>query len=111
MAAGLSVKAAAAKAGLGERTAYRRLADPEFQESLAEARKELVQRAIAKLTAAGTKAANKLAQLLKSGNPSVERLAAVNILELRLKISEVEQIERRLEALENLQKGRMRNGN
>src|SRR5262249_49092661 len=52
LACGGSIEHAARKAGLGERTAYRRLADPKFQAQLTQVKAEMVQRAAAMLTAA-----------------------------------------------------------
>jgi hypothetical protein len=45
LACGATVEGATRKAGLSERTAYRRLADPEFQERLRRERAEVARRA------------------------------------------------------------------
>ena len=51
LAAGQAVRNAAASAGVSERTAFRRLADPDFRRQVHEARAALVQQAVGKLTA------------------------------------------------------------
>jgi hypothetical protein len=53
LACGATVENAARKAGLGERTAYRRLRDPVFLQQLQQLRAEMVQRTAAMLTGAG----------------------------------------------------------
>src|SRR5262249_54528151 len=91
LAAGRSVKKAAAAAGMGERTAYRKLKDPAFKALVAELRQRMVSRAVGRLSAGMTQAAGKLLKLLASRDEKVQLAAAKAILEAgpRLRDSEV----------------------
>jgi hypothetical protein len=101
LAAGDSIAAAAAKAGMGERTAYRRLADPDFRRRVAELRAEMIGRALGKLADGMTEAADVLRQLLAGQTPPAVRLgAARSILELGVKLRESVELEQRVAALE-----------
>lgn len=101
LACGATVESAARKAGLGERTAYRRLADPAFQEQLASLRFETVQRTAAMLCAASLEAVKTLVSLQEPSVPAAVRLgAARSILELGAKLREIVELEQRLTAVE-----------
>ena len=60
LAAGVTYDAAAAQAGVSERTVRRRLDDPEFCRQVNDARHEVVARAVAQLSAASTEAVEAL---------------------------------------------------
>ncbi len=102
LACGANVENAARKAGVGERTAYRRLADPVFREKLNQARAELVQRTAGMLSGAGMRSVKTLVDLQNDAavTPSVRRHAARDVLELGIKYRETAELEQRLTALE-----------
>ena len=101
LACGATVESAARKTGLGERTVYRRLADPAFQEQLANLRFETVQRSAAMLSAASLEAVKTLVALQDASVPPPVRLgAARSILEFGSKLREMVELEQRLTALE-----------
>ncbi len=60
LASGLTVETAAVRAGISERTAYRRLADPVFRQQLQEARADMVRRMTGRLTVVSAKAVSTL---------------------------------------------------
>jgi hypothetical protein len=64
LAAGLSITKAAAKAGVGERTVYRRLKDPDFRRRVSEAREAMVAKTVGRLAALGNLAVGQLHGLL-----------------------------------------------
>jgi hypothetical protein len=100
LAGGTTRQAAAARAGVAERTVYRRLEDPGFRGRIEEARADMLARTSAMLTAAGTTAAETLVRLLEAELDTVKLAAAVRIIELGTRLRESEQIEARLAALE-----------
>ncbi len=100
LAAGMTREAAAERAGVGVTTVYRRLADPDFQQQLDEARSEYVNQTVARLTAASTAAAATLLRLLDARSESVRLQAARSIIELGAQLRKTEEIEQRLAALE-----------
>jgi hypothetical protein len=100
LAAGRPVRDAAGSAGLGERTARRRLADPDFRRRVVEARGEMVARALGKMADGMAEAADTLRQLLRAEGESVRLGAARSILELGNKLRESVELEQRLAALE-----------
>ena len=69
LACGASAEVAARKAGVSERTVYRRLADPSFQQQLAALRADMVQRSAGMLTAASLEAVKTLVELLNPAQP------------------------------------------
>jgi hypothetical protein len=109
LAAGQTVRDAARSAGIGERTATRRVADLDFRRRVAELRAEMVSRALGKLADGMADAADTLRQLLR-GRDSVRLSAARALLELGNKLRESVELEQRIKALEEarpaLQKGR-----
>jgi hypothetical protein len=101
LVSGATVKDAAAKTGLSERTVYRRLQDPAFGERLEAARRERWARIGDIMTAATLPSAKKLIGLLDSAVPhSVQLGAARTILEQSLKLREHNELEERLAAVE-----------
>lgn len=69
LAAGVSVSEAADRAGVGERTAYRRLLDVDFRRRVSEARGRLFDAALGRLANIATKAADTLERLMESDKP------------------------------------------
>lgn len=101
LACGSTVETAAAKAGLNERTVYRRLEDPDFREKLQEFRAKMVERASAMLSASGMEAVKTLLGLMERSIPHAVRLGAAKaILELGMKLRDLLEVEERLAALE-----------
>jgi hypothetical protein len=101
LACGATVEVAARKAGVSERTAYRRLADDAFGQRLADLRTDMLQRTAAMLTAASLEAVKTLLGLQQAGMTATVRLGAARaILELGAKFREMVELERRVVALE-----------
>src|SRR5262249_23295510 len=70
LACGATVAQAASKANLSERTIYRRLQDPAFQQSIEALRADMVRRAAARLIAAALHAAKTLVDLQAANTPA-----------------------------------------
>jgi hypothetical protein len=102
LACGATVENAARKADLGERTVYRRLADPAFRAQLDRLRAEMVQRTAGMLTGAGMGSVKTLVELQQDASvpPTVRRGAARDVLQLSVKFREVADLEQRIAALE-----------
>lgn len=100
LACGGTVEAAAKTAGVSVPTVRRRLAEPAFRKAVEEARAESVSRAVARLSATSTLAADCLRELLKAKSETVRLGAARAILELGAKYREAEDLAVRLAELE-----------
>jgi HEAT repeat protein len=100
LACGGTVEATAKSAGVSEATVYRRLREPAFRQRVAEARAEMVSRAVARLSATSTLAADTLRKLLDAKAETVRLGAARAILELGGKLREQEDLTERIAALE-----------
>ncbi|CEF49318.1 unnamed protein product [uncultured bacterium] len=100
LAAGKSVREAARAAGVSERTATRRLADPAFHRRVAELRAEMMGRAVGTMADGAADAAATLRKLLKAKGESVRLGACRALLELGVKLRESVDFEARLAALE-----------
>jgi HEAT repeat protein len=100
LAAGQTVRDAAGAAGVGERTAKRRLADPAFRHQLSELRAAMVERALGKMADGMAEAADTLRQLLHAKSEPVRLGAARSILELGNRLREAVELEQRLAELE-----------
>ena len=103
LAFGATVENAARKAGIGERTAYRRLADPAFRARVDQARREAVLRTAGMLTGAALGSVKTLVDLQQdvSVPASVRRGAARDVLDLAVKYRETAETEQRLAAIED----------
>jgi hypothetical protein len=99
LAGGLTVEAAAQKAGVGESTVYRRLREPAFRARLDEARAEVVRGVIGQLSRLGQAAAGVLARLMKDGPEQVQLGATRTALEYLFKGHEQYNLARQLEEL------------
>jgi hypothetical protein len=102
LACDATVENAARKAGLSERTAYRRLDKPAFVQQLQKLRAELVQRTAAMLSGAGLGAVKTLVDLQQdpAAPAAVRRGSARDVLELGIKYREAAELEPRVAALE-----------
>ena len=103
LAFGASVENAARKAGIGERTAYRRLADPDFRARLSQARQEAVVRTAGMLTGAAVGSVKTLVDLQQDASvpAAVRRGAARDVLEMAVKYRESAEMEQRVAAVED----------
>jgi phage terminase small subunit len=102
LAAGDSIREAAAKAGVSERTAHRRMKDPAFRQSINETWSELVREAVGRLGDAATHAANVLRELLNADSETVRLSAARSILDHTVRLSEFASVDQRLSHLESV---------
>jgi hypothetical protein len=96
------VENAARKAGISERTAYRRLDNPAFVQQLRKLRADLVQRTAAMLSGAGLGAVKTLVDLQQDAAvpAAVRRGSARDVLEFGIKYREAADWEQRIAALE-----------
>ena len=101
LAAGKTVREAARAAGISERTATRRVADPAFRRRVAELRAEMVSLALGKLADGMSDAAGTLRKLLKAKGESVRLGACRAMLEMGVKLRESVELEAQLTALES----------
>ena len=100
LASGRRVVDAAESAGLSERTAYRRRAEPDFQARVKELRSELVDAASGRLVATMTKAVVTLKRLLDDEDSNVQARAAGLLLTHALRVTELVDLAERVAALE-----------
>src|SRR4051794_30601611 len=84
-----TIAEAAAKAGIGESTLLRWMAEPEFKARCRAARREVVEGAIGRLQQAATDAVDALARNLSCGIPAVEVGAARTVLDQAIKAVEL----------------------
>jgi hypothetical protein len=103
VATGQTLRDAAGLAGVAERTATRRWAEPEFRRRVAELRGELVGRALGKLADGMNDAAQTLHKLLKAKSEAVRLGACRGLLELTVKLRESVELEQRVAELERQQ--------
>lgn len=97
-----TITAAAKAAGVGERTLYRWLDDPDFSAAYRHARRQVMQHTISRLQQASTHATTVLLMIMadKTVSPGVRLRAAVSVLEVAIKSVELEDLQQRIEALE-----------
>jgi len=103
VAAGLSVRAAAAEIGCSERQGYTIAATMEFRELVSKLKTESIQRAAAILADAATRAASVLSELLNSEDEKTKLAAAVKILSTLAPLSEFVELRKRVDDLEKSQ--------
>jgi hypothetical protein len=107
---GLTVPAAAAEAGLSERTARRRVTHPEFRKRLDAGRAEMTTLVAAQLAGGAQVGYTVLVRLAADSAtpPSVRRSAARDLISLAGELGITREMEARLEALEDaVAKGRL----
>ncbi|HTU18559.1 MAG TPA: hypothetical protein VMG10_10905 [Gemmataceae bacterium] len=102
LAIGATVENAARKAGISERTAYRRLADPDFQARVDQLRRENLARTAGMLSGAALGSVKTLVDLAQdvSVPASVRRGAARDVLDMAVKYRESAEMEQRVAAIE-----------
>lgn len=105
LAAGQALGEAARKAGVGETTVKRWLAEcPALVRRVTEIRGEMTARALGRLIDGMTSAADTLGYLCRQGKSEMVRLGAARaLLELGVKVRESVELEERLAALETSQ--------
>jgi len=100
LASGKNIAEAAAAAGMTERTVQRWKEDPQFIARVEELRSEIVHDVAGRLAASMTRAAETLEGLLHSSNERVKLSAAMQIIGLGLKVTELSEIQKKIEELE-----------
>jgi ferredoxin len=101
LAAGATVREAAEKAGVGERTVYRRLADADFRRAVSEARGRMFDTALGRLAGLASKATETLERLMQSDKPAEALGAAKAVLGLGPRLRESTELEERISRLED----------
>jgi len=101
LAAGKTIRDSAMAAGIAERTATRRWADPEFRRIVSRHRGEMVGRAVGELADGMTDAAKTLRELLTCVSLAVRLGAARSLLEIGVKVREALELEERVRVLED----------
>jgi hypothetical protein len=102
-----SLEAAADASGVSRITAWRWLKDPAVLTRLREARREAMNRAIARLQEAATEAVDCLCEVQRDGESESARVSASRcILEQALRATELGDVQERLARLEALTKNR-----
>jgi hypothetical protein len=99
-----TVEKAAIAAGVSEATMWRRIKEPAFQAAVRQARRDAFNRAIARLQQAGSAAVGTLLRIMcDSKMPGATRVrAAVSVLELAFRGMELEDMQGRIQRLEEL---------
>jgi hypothetical protein len=88
------------KAKLSRKTYYQWLEQPEFKKELDRQRNEVAQNALDTLTHSLTKAVETLVKLLDSADDRLKRLAANDILSHFLEHKAIEDLDKRIDAIE-----------
>lgn len=100
LAGGAQVQTAAKKAGVSERTLYRWLRDPNFQQAVAEIRRQAVDQAVGLLAHGSAAAALTLCSLLQATSEGVRLRAALGVLQAGSLLRQEEDLAQRVHELE-----------
>jgi hypothetical protein len=100
IAAGRSIKAAAAEARCGERTAHAWLEEPHYRSFISELRHRMLDEAVGSLVEATNHAVSTLTELLDNDHVNVRLRAALGIIDAVVRLREYVELERRIAALE-----------
>jgi len=92
---------AAEAAGVSRATLYRWLKNDLFNAELSKQQNELIKRSSRKLAGSLDLAVDVLIDLLKTKNPQIRRLTAVNLIEYSIKTNDITDIEKRIKKLED----------
>jgi len=95
-----NVVEAAQAAGVAHSTAHRWLQEPFFQEELARQREAVLTEALEGVKTLASRAAGELGRLLETKDERLRRQVCNDILQHTLKVRELEDLERRIAALE-----------
>ena len=87
-------------AGISRNTYYKWMKEPAFKTELAKRRDHVVTEALDMLKGHSDKAVVALVGLLKTENEGLRRQTATNIIDYTMKIREINEIEKRLETIE-----------
>src|SRR5436309_2384773 len=109
LACGATVEHAARKAGMSERSAYRRLANPEFRKQVSLARAEMVERTAGMLTVGGLGAVKTL-RAESWADPLQKARALAYVAGMALKAIDTGKLAARIEILELVLKQRKGDG-
>ena len=101
-----STEEACRRARINKTTVYEWLKEESFREELKRQRDEMIERALDSLKASVAKATETLVKLLDSDKETIRARAAENLIEFAQKAIEVEELEKRIEALENFMRER-----
>ena len=101
-----TIQKAAEQAGCGVTTLHRWLNDKDFMAAFKAAKKEIVTQTISRIQGASGKAVDALVEILTDGDcpPSTRVSAARTILEMTHKSIEIEDLQERLDAIEDILK-------
>jgi len=100
LASGRTIKEAGTAAGVSERAVQNWLTEDAFKTSIRVLRAQMISAAASRLAGEMSKAASVLAALLDSSDEDVRRHAAVKIIELGLKTTELEELQKQVAELE-----------
>ena len=107
LASGVAIAEAASRAKMSERTAFRRLQDPDFQRRLSQLRGQMQTQAMGALARIASDATSTLEELLGEDSPPTVRLGAARaVLDLGGRLREQGEVEARLTAIEQAEKER-----
>lgn len=96
-----TIEAAAKSVGIGNATAWRWMKDPKFTEEYREARREAMRHTTARLQEAAREAVECLRKVQRTGESESARVSAARtILEQALKAVDLEDVQQRLDTLE-----------
>jgi hypothetical protein len=102
-----SIEAAAKSVGIGNATAWRWMQDPNFATQYREARREVMRHATARLQEAAREAVECLRDVQRTGESESARVSAARtILEQALKAADLEDVQERLDVLEQAVKNK-----
>lgn len=100
LASGKTVAEAATAAQVSERTVATWRADPTFRARVVELRGEMVAAAAGRLSSSMSQAADVLKGLLESETEAIRLRAADRLIELGLKVTELHELQKRVEEIE-----------
>jgi len=100
------IEEVAQELGISTKTLYRWLKQDNFRQRFNEVRQELFYEALEGLKTLTKEAINTLEDVLKNGTKETSRVtASKTVLELALRLKEVEELEKRVEELEKIVEG------
>jgi transposase-like protein len=100
------IEEVAQELGISTKTLYRWLKQDVFKKRFAEVRQELFNEALDSLKTLTKQAIDTLDDILRNGTKETSRVtASKTVLELALRLKEVEELERRVEELEKIVEG------
>ncbi len=100
-----TIELAAQHAEVGRTTVYAWMSDPNFLAALKAAQHEQTRETLAYLRSCTLRAAQKLAELLNSQHEGTAYRAAVSLLDYGLKAAEFQELEERIQVLEERDRG------